>query len=651
MRFFRSRREPFAARQEGDLLVVENTYIKCVHSPAAAGGICEAVIKNGSGKSLFAAPQSFIVGITENGVYHLYKAFGATFTLSENEGNPVLEFESSFKDAAGVILEGLTLKLRVEYTPWGEALFHARFHAAKRINDLGMVQVGSLYVSETMNCLALQESLHESISPYGGNCVKRYEDLAPSPHAAYESCHLPRSLMMFRKGVEGFQVTLGDDLAQWDSIGGTLPGLQMGYVAWRNAAKYYEVRFSALDCRRDGQYLEGDYDFEFSMAFPFVREKMAPLVPCAGNTFYMERGFENRWPLQEDIDAWREAGVSLMRLHNDGDCFDNGIFWRDVDYPPYPADEMAKMDEMLERANAAGIDVAPYFSLREYHPEAPGFKENAQTWGRIAIEGDGIIPSYSSHGYYGFQMCLRSGWFKKRMDSIDEVLKKHPFKALYYDWCSAKECLAPQHGRHHWDYRKLIEILEWSYDRVAEYDGAIYLHLTREPNITAGNIASLVLTEETGGSMISPFMFSPHAHFMNVTSRQVCCMISISAPVAQHRRYALCALLHHATVSQGAKVYTDFYTQYKKELEEVVNYSRHTAPGEGLATVGNDRCGIGAYWNDSGEVMVFLANLSEETETCPWQLNLPVGNASGDAEIAPLSLKVIKFSLNNEKRK
>ena len=47
MRFFRSAREPFAARREGDLVIVENRYVKCVHDPAAGGGISEASIKNG----------------------------------------------------------------------------------------------------------------------------------------------------------------------------------------------------------------------------------------------------------------------------------------------------------------------------------------------------------------------------------------------------------------------------------------------------------------------------------------------------------------------------------------------------------------------------------------------------------------------------
>lgn len=636
---------PFKLVCEKELVVFENQYVRCSHSPAAAGGLCEAVIKNGSGKNMFAAPQKFIIGITENGLYHLYTATEGDCRISEHEGNPVFESRSIFKDANGTILEGIALDLKVEYTPWGEALFRVEFDAQRKITDLGMVQVGSLYASKEMNCLALQECLEESVSPYMGNAVKRWIDVKPSPHPTFQSCHLPLSLLLFRKGLEGFQVTLGDDLSQWNSIGGTLPGLQMGYMAWKNAFQYYEIRFSALDCRRDGQYLEGKTVFEFAISFPFVKEKMAPLSPCSSNTFYPSRGFENRWPLASDIEAWQKSGTTLMRLHNDGDGFDNGIFWRDAAYPPYPNDEMEKMDQMLAQANAAGIDVCPYFSLHEYHPEAADFKENAENWGRIAIEGDKIIPSYSGHGLYGYQMCLRSGWFKKRIDTIDEVLKKHAFKGVYYDWCSAKECLSPKHGKRHWDTRELVELLIWSRDRVGK-EGPVYLHLTHEPNITAGNIATLVLTEESGGSIVSPEMFSPHAHFMNVTSRQVCCMLSGSAPEADHRRYALCALLHHATVSMATKVYTDFYAQYLKEMEMTVTYDHHTAPGEGMAQVGHPRCGIAAYWNNSGEVMLFLVNLSEESETTSWQIDLPCGSSSGEETLEPLSLKAVKFTIS-----
>ena len=80
----------------------------------------------------------------------------------------------------------------------------------------------------------------------------------------------------------------------------------------------------------------------------------------------------------------------------------------------------------------------------------------------------------------------------------------------------------------------------------------------------------------------------------------------------------------------------------------MVNYAHHTAPGEGMASVGNDKCGIAAYWNNNGEVMVFLVNLSEAEEECSWRLSLPVGNASGDEKVAPLSLKVVKFTISEK---
>ena len=67
--------------------------------------------------------------------------------------------------------------------------------------------------------MAVQESLETSVSPYMGNCIKRWEHLTPSPRAVYESCHLPLSFLMFERGVEGFQVSLGDDLTQWESSG------------------------------------------------------------------------------------------------------------------------------------------------------------------------------------------------------------------------------------------------------------------------------------------------------------------------------------------------------------------------------------------------------------------------------------------------
>ena len=259
----------------------------------------------------------------------------------------------------------------------------------------------------------------------------------------------------------------------------------------------------------------------------------------------------------------------------------------------------------------------------------------------LSIIGDGIIPSFSSFGYYGFQMCLESGWFKKRIDTIDEVLSKHAFSGVYYDWCSSKECLNSKHGKRHWDYNKLIELLEWSRKRVGK-DGAVYLHQTRNPNILAENLATLILTEETGGSVIYPEMFSPHAHFMNIVPRQVCLMIPETAPENDLRRYAMCALLHHATVSSWHKVFLDFYREQAPLMRECVKYRRHTAPGEGMCGTSSDQVGMSVYWNEKEAMMVF-ANLSDRKKTVSWHFSPDGGHALRDrVSVEPLSITVVR---------
>ena len=311
MRLLHPRREPFSAHMENGKAVVENAYVRCVHDPGSGGGLSGAFIRNGSNENMFVLPQSFIVGITEHGVYHTYKACEGECRLSRNGDNPVVETKSIFRDPEGKLLEGLFLELRTEYTPWGEARFRAVFDARRRISDLGMVQVGTLYASDRMDTMAVQESLEQSGSPYMGNYVKRWEHLTPSPRGIYGSCHLPLSFLMFKRGVEGFQVSLGDDLTQWESVGGTLPGLQFGYAAFRARQKCYEIRFCPLDCRRDGQYLEGR---RFFHRLPLRAGKDGSPFPLFGASFLQRPGL--RAPLADGRGLRPAEGG---RRHSDAD--------------------------------------------------------------------------------------------------------------------------------------------------------------------------------------------------------------------------------------------------------------------------------------------------------------------------------------------
>lgn len=645
MNFFYSSPEPFEVRRDGSLCIAENRYLRCVHDSACGGGIAEAVVKNGSGVNLFARPQTTVAAVIENGAYRCFRPTRAESSISQSGRNPVLEFRCGMADDSGKLLEGLTMRTRVEYTPWGEARFRLSLNASRRIENLGMVQIGTLFPAARMDTLAVQEAGVQSPDPYSSNPVKRWLKLRHENLPAYLSRWLPVSVLAMKAGEDGFQYTLGDNLAQWDSIGGTLPGFQMGYFAWNSACGSYEMRFSALDCRRPGQFLEGENVFEFSLAFPFVREKNVPFFPCSGNIMPIHRGFEHRWPEESDLTRLENAGASLMTIHNDGNTLNDGIFWRDAAYPPYPPEEMAKMDDTLRRASAHGIRVVPYFSLHEYHPDAAGFAEHAEEWGRIAAPGDGIIPSHGPNGLYGYQMCLESGWFQKRIDTIDEVLSRHRFSGVYYDWCGGLECLNPAHGPRHSDFRKLLDLLEWSRERIGK-EGALYLHMTHKPNIAAENMATLVLTEECGGAEIGPGMFTPHAHFMNIVPRQVCCMLPRGASAADHRRYALCALLHHATVAipDLSQVHTDFYAGCRGVLNAAAEYSRNAAPGEGTAEVSNSRTGICACWNPGGNAMLILVNLSERAETTDYLFRAGTSEFSGKESIPPLSLKTVNLN-------
>ena len=338
-----------------------------------------------------------------------------------------------------------------------------------------------------------------------------------------------------------------------------------------------------------------------------------------------------------------------MRIHNDGDSFDNGIFWRATVYPPYPPDEMKKMDQTLELARRHQINVVPYFSLHEYHPDADGFKENARKWGWIAGEGDDIVPTRFRNSIFGYLMCLQSGWLEKRKASIGEVLSRHAFSGVYYDWCIAIECFNHSHGPHHWDYRKLIELLEWTLKRIGPA-GHLYLHLTNAPNIAAENMASLVLTDEASPKNIRPGMFSPHAHFLNICPRQVCLMIPAKSPEKDLLRYAMCALLEHAAVSSGHEVFARFYQEYAEIIKRCGEYRRHTAPGEGRCRTSDQQTvGMSAYWNDSEALLVF-ANLKEQPATVKYCFDPDAAlSVTGEITVPPLKIRTLTIKLEPER--
>ena len=95
-------------------------------------------------------------------------------------------------------------------------------------------------------------------------------------------------------------------------------------------------------------------------------------------------------------------------------------------------------------------------------------------------------------------------------------------------------------------------------------------------------------------------------------------MLGRSATSINRKKLALCALLHHASVSSKHEDYLNFY----RHLPDFGfgRYTRHTAPGENIALVNNPAAGFSAYWNKN-EIMLFFANPTDHTLKFEWSLD------------------------------
>jgi len=634
---------PFSVKQEANgLLVIENELIRWEHDPAQGGELCGAYVKNGTGKNLLVRPQySALCPWVRGGwrQYHYFKSCydkAGEFTFkAEKDGSVRVGFASKFRDSQGKALEGAAISHSVQYLTNGLAKHEVTLKLTKDL-ELGHVRIGGLSIRNDMNRLAVRpcseatwmlEGQHPCQWIELKHCMNR-RDLP-----AYQSRFLPLSILLFKAGFEAIEMSLGDDLAEWDGIGQESRGLALGGVFERRDPACYEMTYAPLESPRPGDIVKkGTYTFHYTMGLPFVRKNIVPLELAA--CFLKTEKFEERWRSEAELKKLHSYGLDLLRLHNDGDIFGNGIFWRDASYPPYPAGEMKKMDASIAAARKNGIDVVPYFDCKEYHPETPGFSKYGPKSARQVFPGDIPLETYCGTSLYGIQMCLESDWYDVRKKSIEPVLKNHAFNGLYFDWTMGLECVNPNHnhGRRHWDNDRLMKLLTWSRERIGQ-DGKLYLHLTNVPNMAAENMANMVLTEESEYSEVFPEMFTPHVHFMNIAPRSICVMIP-----GDLRPLALAALLHHATLCTDSEAVLKLYAAHKKDFAAFTKYAHHTAPGEGIVSAdAGTKAGMSLYWKGRKGLAVF-ANLTDKPVSCGWKIELDGKTVTGKVKLPPLEL-------------
>ena len=633
MEYFTSESSPCCKVCGNGEVSFENEYIKWIHDEKS-GQLTGAVVKNGSGANMIASPLYFSINSDNGGGVKCFKAGFSASKVEFCEKGVVAESEFVADD--GSVLPGLLLRHTIEYGEWGEGVHTLEVLPEQPVTGIRSMMPVRFGVTKSIDRVGIRRRLASGVGAWSQNPMhwqelhggKRASDTLP-----FLECQLPLSMIFLDAGTEALQLEMSDDVAAWEIV----PGYQENAMLWNKADQAYDVRWSTL-CDRRGDVLDKPFKLKFRLTLPFVRKNIVPLRRVS-SVIYFNRPFEERWPTEEDLANMKKAGIDLLRLHCDGDSFKNGIYWRATIYPPFPAEEMKKMDAFIDAAHRYGIHVVPYFSVKEFHFDSPDYKENFEKWGRRGWQTAPI----RTNGTFGAVMCLASDWKNKRRSSILEVMNNHAFDGIYYDWCAGLECDNREHGTAaHWDNDQLLEHLRWTAEQFKERPER-YLHTTFVASLAVENAATMVITEEQGFPEPGPQMFTPHVHFLNVAPRQICSMIRNATPV-QDRQVAMAALLHHATVSSSAPQFLEFYAGLDW-IDEVTKYTAHTAPGEGLAVSSNEEVGVSVYWNDD-EALIVCANFSEERASSEITVDLPEKPGIEETvELAGLEVKVIRCKL------
>ncbi|MCK5000541.1 MAG: hypothetical protein KAS23_13445, partial [Anaerohalosphaera sp.] len=424
---------------------------------------------------------------------------------------------------------------------------------------------------------------------------------------------------------------VSDDLSQWDYQVGGKPGAAYCEISASTKPLGNRISICPLNLAPrynlpEGGYVEfeGSYSFDYYIGVPILEGHAHK--PWLNKSYAVNKG---EWVSEEQIKANAADGIVTMHLHNDGDHHGDGMFWRDGSYPPYPAKEMKKMDEIIKLIHKHGMKTAPYFSNHELHQSTEEFKKHGEQWARKPDDRGNIRPNY----YYGGLMCLKSGWLDFLKHSIDRVLDNHDFDGVYYDWNIAMYCNNPLHvgkksngavsdkgiGAYaisetgHWDIDGLIDLMEWTRKRVG-HDGVIILHNTLVPMFATENFANYVVGMEFSYGKLSVSMPKPSElplewSFVQGRPRAVIGYGTITpdAPKRLRKLHAITTLMTSVAPWPASKEAIDLYKMLKP-LGNIEEYKFEDWRNGAVLT--NDSDGITAVYSKPGEAWVLVANTS-----------------------------------------
>jgi hypothetical protein len=462
---------------EGNRVVVQSQYWRLEFDLRNGGVLDTIVFPHGSGQNLLLQPLVTSVGGWSD-------RDAPTVTLRSSTQGNLLKLEFSGRLAA-VGRQAGPVGFR---TTWTISPFMVRADHTLIFSQevpAASVSIGSTTLRRDLDEFGLRIGPGDDPDP-GQSAPATFGKIPGENVAFVDRHHMPLYLLLFRRNVEGFDLTTASDIETWEKGLTGRPGL--GHFSAALAGDGIQLTRQPLSVHRPVNIRPGEYTFSYFLGLPRIVEK--------SDRKWRHVSFGNHpWPSDADIAHWAESGVNIARLHNDYAPDEN--FWHDGAWPPYDAQGMAEMRRVIATCHKSGIKVVPYFSIHEFHPTAEGYQQHESEWARTVGPLTTVHHNFEGKGEFGAQMCPLSGWLDRRKHDIEKAYRELGFDGIYYDWVMQLPCDNPKHNpKLHLGTDGVIDLLAWT-RRLIQPQGTLIVHIYGlMPSIAFENFGDLVVNME-----------------------------------------------------------------------------------------------------------------------------------------------------------
>ncbi|MBS7610913.1 hypothetical protein KEJ27_01675 [Candidatus Bathyarchaeota archaeon] len=600
---------------EKGVISVKSRFWEVLHDARKGGCITSIRFFHGSGENILQSPiMSYF------GSYQDVLNDAVDIRMVDRNGFVEVEVYGELKD-----IHGSTIDTKYAYTyKYSEG--HIKITQKYRFEkpaDVKQVGIGCMNLTSKFSYFAARPSHVRADKPYG-NCTALWGEVYFAGKPAFEEKNIPLYMAVFNPGVEGIEFIPGSDLEEWTKQLTDYEDLGVFQIKGESKQRSTRITIEPLGSRVRGYsipHLSGNYVFHYYLGLPKVRDKLPRK--------YMHMSFGNHpWPSDEDIRRWAYKGVSVVRIHND--YHPSGDFWHDGSWPPYDEKGMRELKRVINTCHKYGIKIVPYFSLYEINPKSEAFADGYIVWRRTIDERGFLIETYPPNYFFGFGMCLRSGWKDFLKKYVEKVVKTLGFDGVYYDYAHYWFCSNRHHSRgDHTNIDELIEFLEYTRSLVGE-DGVILLHQSGWfPSVLVENYADghIMLEDWSEWSELPPLeRFPPntlHLRFMNVASKIPCPLYqAVDAVKATWDLCAKCSVLGAfpwQSLGLAAEPVLALFEAFRAFDLSQFKFKDYTA---GFVKTSNEAVKSAVYFNED-KVLVVLANVEDKpVEGFKWTVDL-----------------------------